>query len=241
MVFLNTALASMLGLLSWQLYRQSLGVHAREQRFRHAEFIPVQPAPLPLLAEVAPLVATSYAQIAQMNLFSRDRNSQVIIDPPPPIPEKPMPAFPVASGVMLWVGVPPTVILSDRPGGVQKACHAGDVIGEWKISSVDENFVVFEREGGEFRKRLDELMDKAQFASSQATNPNQAVAQLRSDAKVQTWSGPSTPSAPGIDVGGNSLMCAAGDATPSGTIKDGMKKLINVTRIGISCRWEPLR
>src|SRR5437016_1632748 len=118
MVFLNTALVSMLGLLSWLLYRQSLWVHAREQRLWHAEFIPVQPVPLPPLAEVAPLVATSYAQIAQMNLFSRDRNSQVIIDPPAPIPEKPIPEFPVASGVMLWVGVPPTVILSDRPGGI---------------------------------------------------------------------------------------------------------------------------
>jgi type II secretory pathway component PulC len=240
MVFLNTALALILGLLSWQLYRQSLWAHSREQRLWHAEFNPVQLAPLPLLAEVAPLVASSYAQIGQKNLFSRDRNSQVIIDPPAVIPEKPMPAFPVASGVMLWAEVPPAVILSDRPGGVQKACHAGDVIGEWKISSVDEKFVVFEREGREFRKRLDELMDKALFASSQAPNPDQAVAPIRSDAKVQTWSGPSTPSTPGIDVGGNSRLCEVGDTTPVGTIKDGMKKVINVNLFVNSCRWEPL-
>ena len=47
------------------------------------------------------LRATKYNDVAQKNLFSKDRNPQVIIDPPkPPDPPKPMPKLPVVYGVM---------------------------------------------------------------------------------------------------------------------------------------------
>ena len=58
--------------------------------------------PWPPLPRVAPLAAVAYAEVAQLNLFSKDRNPQVIIDPVEPPKAKPIPAFPVARGVLLW-------------------------------------------------------------------------------------------------------------------------------------------
>ena len=79
-----------------------------------------------------PLSAADFAEIATKNLFSQDRNPNVIVDPPKPPPPKPQPPFPVAHGVMLWDGFPPTIVLSEKANGPQKGYHPGDTIGPWR-------------------------------------------------------------------------------------------------------------
>jgi hypothetical protein len=159
----------------------------------------------------------------------------VIIDPPPPVVEKPVPPFPVARGVMLWPGAPATVVMSERPGGDQKGYHPGDKIGEWTLKSVDNRYIVLDWDGKEFKKRLDELMDRSNLV---AEAPSVAAAPVSNAPVVNTNLGPNgEKKGPGIDVGGM-RACIPGDTMPAGSVVDGWKKMINQTPFGPGCRWE---
>lgn len=237
-MLLDIALAAVVGVLLWQVRGEWVEAHARRQALLGVRIKPVAAAPLAPLPKIAPLAAVAYAEIAQMNLFSKDRNPQVILDEVKPPPPKPVPPFPVAEGVLLWEGTPPMVLLSARSGAPQRGYRAGDVIGEWKIVSVDNQYVVFEWDGKEFKKRLDELMDKAPLVASEAP-------QMKATPNVQVVKNPSLSdskkSGPGIDVGGDIRDCTPGDTTPAGTVQDGYKKIVTATPFGNSCRWEPVK
>ena len=56
-------------------------------------------------------------------LFTRDRNPNVVIEVAPP---KPMPPLPSAFGFMNFGG--PSVILTEKPGGPQRAYRPGEQI-----------------------------------------------------------------------------------------------------------------
>jgi hypothetical protein len=235
---LNLALVVLLSLLALQLRREFAAEDAREQALWHAHIIPVKATPLAPLPKVPPLSAIAYSPVAQMNLFSKDRNPNVLVDPviapaPPPVPP-----FPVARGVMIWDGMPPTVVLSDKPGGPQKGYHPGDRIGEWKIVSVDNQYIVLAWSGQEFKKRLDELMDKAPLLAADTPAPVQNAPAPKAN---QTLSDVSRPSGPGIDVGGSIRACAPGDNSAPGTVVDGVKKIVSATPFGPACRWEPVK
>ena len=116
------------------------------------------------LDKVNAVTAADFADVATKNLFSQDRNPNVIVDPPKPLPPKPQPPFPVAHGVMIWDGVPPTIVLSEKAGGPQKGYHPGDTIGPWTIVSVDSSYADFEWDGKDFKKRIDELIDRTPIA-----------------------------------------------------------------------------
>lgn len=239
LLLLDLALVALLFALAWQMRREWVWAHAREQALLRARINPKPVPPLAPLAKVAPLAAVSYADVAQMNLFSKDRNPQVIIEQALPVP-KPMPPFPVARGVLLWDGTPPTVLLSERPGSMQKGYHPGDRIGEWKILSVDNQYVIFEWDGKQFKKRLDELMDQTALLMAEAP-PSPAPSIAPAASRVQSLSD-SSKSGPGIDVGAaNMRMCTPGDKTPPGTIVDGMKKVVSATPFGDACRWEAVK
>ena len=160
----------MLALLAVQIRKEWLSAKTRERAFLHKTLNPTPARPVGSLrqAVAADGHATTPA-VAEKNLFSQDRNSNVIVDPPPPVQEKPLPPFPVARGVMLWDGVPPTVVLSEKSDGAQRGYHPGDTIGEWTIVSIDNQFVTFEWNGKQFQKRLDELLDKTLVASEAPT------------------------------------------------------------------------
>jgi hypothetical protein len=51
----------------------------------------------------------------------------------------------------------------------------------------------------------------------------------------------SAQAVPGKDVGGGIHTCVAGDTSPPGTVVDGLKKLVNTTPFGVTCRWEPVK
>jgi hypothetical protein len=259
---LELALVGAIGVLSWQLRIELGQARAREQALVGS---PIKPTSVPGLAPLpkfTPLTAIQYAEAAAKNLFSRDRNPNVILDPPPAQKEKPVPPFPAARGVMLWPGMPPTVVLSEKPGGVQKGYHPGEKIGDWKIVSVDNQNVGLEWDGKQFTKRLDELLDKT-ATIAEAPGPPQAPASAKPTAStlVSAATSNTSPSGsnanpgqagsaalgspaaagPGIDTGGGFRACNAGDSTPAGAVVNGMRKAVVQTPFGSSCRWEPAK
>ncbi len=229
-------LLALLALLSWQMRSEWTWAHERTQAFLRSRVEPAPVPPLAPLSKVEPLSPLTYAQTVMQNLFSKDRNSQVIIDPPAPVPEPPVPPFPVARGVMLWQGVPPTVVLSARPGGDQKGYHPGDVIGEWKIVSVDSQYLVLGWNGKEFKKRLDELLDKTNLV---AEMPPAQAAQAPPAKSGATNLSPDTKPGPGIELGNERRGCIPGDTSPSGTVVSGYRKVLTPSPFGASCQWVP--
>jgi hypothetical protein len=231
---LDLGLIALLALLGIQLRHERIRAHAREQALLHTGAKSNAAGTLSPLPKVEPLTATSYAAVAAQNLFSKDRNPNVIIDPVAPPPEKPVPPFPLARGVMLWGGVPPTVVLSDKAGGQQRGYHPGEKIGEWKIASIDNSYVIFEWNGKQFKKRIDELLDRTPLTMAEAPPATGPAAPAK---PAQALSANGT-AGPGIDTGAGLKGCVAGDKSPSGTIVDGYKKVVSQTPFGASCQWE---
>jgi hypothetical protein len=235
---LDLLLVAVIALLGWQVRREWLAARAREQALRDSAIKRAAVPGLIPLPSVEALTAASYADVAAKNLFSRDRNPDVIIDPPAPPVEKPVPPFPVARGVMLWPGVPPTIVLSEKAGGAQKGYHPGEKIGPWQIVSVDNSYVVLDWEGREFKKRLDELLDRTPIVVAEAPPP--AAAPANAPPPSQNL-GANAQSGPGADTGGGFKACVPGDTSPSGTVVNGMKKMVTQTPFGNTCHWEQAR
>ena len=230
-------LLALLALLSWQMRSEWIWAHARTQAFLRSRVEAASVPPLAPLGKVEPLSALTYAQTVMQNLFSKDRNSQVIIDPPAPVPEPIVPPFPVARGVMLWEGVPPTVVLSERAGGEQKGYHPGDTIGPWSIVSVDNQYLILGWNGKEFKKRLDELLDKTTLVAENAQAP---VAQVPPAKGGATNLSPDIKPGPGIELGNERRGCIPGDTSPSGTVMNGYRKVLTPSPFGASCQWVPV-
>lgn len=236
---IDLGLVALAVLLGWQIRREVEWARNRERALQEAARKPGAGETLAPLPKVEALTATAYADVAAKNLFSPDRNPNVIIEQQAPPPPKPVPPFPVARGVMLWGGVPPTVVLADKAGGQQKGYHPGERIGEWKVVSIDNSYVVFEWDGKEFKKRIDELLDRTPILVAEA--PAQASANTAAPPKpAQSLSG-NGASGPGADIGANMRACVPGDKSPSGAVVDGMKKVVSETPFGSSCRWEPVK
>ncbi len=235
----NLLLVAVLALLAVQIRREFRAAKTREQAFLNKPLKPTPPRPLVPFVKPSPVLASGYASVAQQNLFSEDRNSNVIVDPPPPVQEKPLPPFPVARGVMLWDGVPPTVVLSEKSNGPQRGYHPGDTIGEWTVDSIDNQYVTFSWDGKQYQKRLDELLDKTLVAEAPApaAAASAAPTNLTPAAPAVQSLSPKT-GGPGLDIGGNMRGCVPGDTSPAGTIVGGMKKVVSSTPFGSVCRWE---
>jgi len=241
LLLLDLLLIALVCLAGWQLRRETAAENAREQALWNTRVNPKGAVPLPPLAQVVPLTAMTYADVAQLNLFSVDRNPQAILDPVKPPAPPPVPPFPVARGVMLWEGAPPTVVLSEKSGGPQKGYHPGDRIGEWKVVSVDNQYLALEWNGQQFKKRLDELMDRTPLVQ-EAPAPQQTQSNSPAPAKsIQNLGDSPKPGGPGVDVGGDTRMCTPGDNTPVGTVQDGYRKVSSQTPFGASCRWEKVK
>ena len=244
LILLDVALAALFCFLVWQMRREWVEAHARAQAFLSTTVKQVPAPRLSPLPKFAPLAAVAYAEVALLDLFSKDRNPQVVIDVEPP-KVKPVPAFPVARGVLLWDGTPPVVVLSLRRGGAQKGYRAGEQIGDWTIVSVDNQYVVFGWDGKEFKKRIDELMDRsaetAQAPAAAAAAASAASSNAAPSAKTQNLSD-SNKSDHWVDVGADNMRgCKPGDDTAAGTVVEGFKKVVSSTPFGNACRWEQVK
>lgn len=197
---------------------------------------PIAPPPaVPTLPAVPPSAAASYLQVAQQFLFAKDRNPTIIYDPPPPPPPpKPMPALPLAYG-MMNIGEP-TVFLSEKPGAQHRGYRVGEKIGEFKIAAIDGQEITFDWEGKLVTKKMEEILDK----KARDTAPAEAAAAKPATPSAVTTLAP-VKAGPGVELSQSSRACVPGDSNPSGTVQDGYRKTVTKTPFGDSCRWEAVK
>jgi hypothetical protein len=238
-VVLNLALLALLGTLGWMLRAHWLETRARElatlaKAARRSVQLP-PPSPAPPEA----VVPANYLDVAQRTLFSKDRNPNVIIEPPPPPPapkpEEPTPARPEYFGQMGFGD--PVAFLSVEKAR-QKGFRAGDQVGPFKLVAFDRDTITFEWNGKTLEYPLAELKPK-QPVVAQVAGPPQPSS-LPAPKNLAVGSSQSKDPAFG-DQNGENRGCVPGDASPSGTVKDGYKKLVVQGPFGAYCTWEPIK
>jgi hypothetical protein len=113
---------------------------------------------------VKAVAPAEYIDVAGKMLFSKDRNPTVVVEPPKPAPEPVMPALPSYHGQMA-IGEP-VILLSPSANAAQRGYHAGDLVGDFKLVSFDENRVAFEWKGKNVERKIEELRPKETVAQA---------------------------------------------------------------------------
>jgi len=251
------ALVAATAAVAWHgrvVWRQS---EAKRQRL-HA---PVKPAPVPPApAEAKPETpqAVKYADVANKNLFSKDRNPNVILEPPKPAEVKKMPPLPVLYGVL---GLPSgtRAIMAVKQGEPSRPVRAGDTVGEFKIVSLDTRRVTFDWDGQQISKPVDDLIDRSNVVQSAAAPPAPApppspgpqpasggglTPNISSNTAGSAASANVTSPKIGKEVGAVGVSvrgCVPGDTSPAGTVIEGYRKQIVSTPFGDQCSWIPAK
>jgi len=217
--------------------------HLREATVLRTKVPAAPPPAMPPRPMVQKLQPASYVEVSEKVLFSKDRNNEVIPEPPkPPPPPPPVPPFPVAHGVMIWGDLPPMIILSVGKGE-QLSYRAGDKVGEFEIASINDRQIVFTWNGKTFVKNIAELeaADTAPAAAPgtrQAMNaPPEGAAPPPPAAVVQ--GGPAAGQ--NISQDGKTKTCDQNAPSPIGSIVDGYRKVAAVSPMAPNahfCRWE---
>jgi hypothetical protein len=241
LIALNILLVLALWTIVWQA--RARWNEAQSKR-RDNLSVKVKPLPTPPITPVAKpdaAPATKYAAVATADLFSKDRNPTVVIEPPKIEAPKPMPPLPIVYGVL---GLPSgtKAIMSEKLGGASRSVHAGDTIGEFKIAALDPLNVTFDWDGKQISRKIEDLIDRsngpgAAGAQSAAVQPGgNAAAQAASMPPPQP-NGPTVAPGPGKPTGGGIYACLPGDTSPSGTVVNGYKKSSVPTPFGPICNW----
>jgi hypothetical protein len=103
---------------------------------------------------------------------------------------------------------------------------------------VDNSYADFEWDGKDFKKRIEELIDRTPIP--QAAPPTNAAAPV-APAAAAAKNLSTSHTGPGQDVGGGYKACSPDDSSPSGAVVDGMKKVVTATPFGSGCTWEPVK
>ena len=235
---LNFVLIAAVAAGVWQLRKESQEMRARERATREKKIAIPAPPPQPPAAPSPAVAASSYVDIAQKMLWSKDRNSQVIVEPPkPPAPPKPLPPLPGVYGVMNIGGEGPIVMMSDRPGARQRGIHPGEKIGEFKLVSVNSEELVLAFEERTVTKKLDELIDRGAGESAAAAGPP-GTATPNVPANAPPVVGKAEP---GVKLSEGLSNCNTNDPSPAGAVVNGMRKVVRQTPFGTSCFWEAVK
>lgn len=248
LVVLNVLLAALLVWLGVQIRAAWMESKAREAAALQRQAKPATPATPPPVAGVEPVQAANYQDVAQRTLFSQDRDSTVILEPPPtppppppPPPEKPVPPLPSYHGQMSF-GAAPVILLSTEKLP-QKSYRQGDKVGEFQIAEFDSDTVTFEWNEKTLVNNLKDLTPKEPERPVQraaATNTSAKAASVASISKM--GAAPAQKSDPALGPpNGMYRSCVDSDTSPDGTVKDGYVKKIVQTLMGRTCQWEPIR
>ena len=236
LALLNLTLAVLAALGAWQLRVKWLEARAREAALSRQQVKPPVTPPAIAFPPAQPASAINYADVAQRMLFSRDRNPNVEIDVVPP---KPMPPLPVAVGVMAFGDVRSAILVA-KAGAAQRAYEPGEMVGEFKLVSVDPEQLVFEWDGQTIVKKLEELMAQNRGAAAASAVEAAPAAPPPPPPVTNTLVEPVKPG-PGAQMTPEMRACQAGDSSPAGTVVDGMRKIHTKTPFGEQCRWEAVR
>jgi hypothetical protein len=237
LLLLNLALAVLTATAFWQLRLRWIEGQAQEQRLMRP---PAKTASSPVPAPPSPAQPASgaaYSEIATKMLFSQDRNPNVVLEVAPP---KPVPPFPVAYGVM-DLGSGPNVIMSATAGAPSRSYSLGQKVGEFTLRAYERDELVFEWDGQQFRKKLQELAPKSGTEPASASAGAGAAAAGAPAVAAQSVAVAPAAAGPGAQVSGDTKECVAGDTTPAGTVKDGYKKIVSPTPFGNACWWERVK
>jgi hypothetical protein len=200
--------------------------------------------------------ATHYTEVATKNLFSKDRNPDVIVDPPKVEAPKPMPPLPVVYGVL---GLPSGVraLMAEKSGQASKPVRVGETIGPFTVTALDQQNVTFEWEGKEIQRKVEDLADRPAVVPGQPQGPAVAPppppvasAGAQQPQSFQASQPSSQQSGQPDSNGGTGLMgvevgvpgqsrraCRPGDPSPAGTVADGYRKSVTATPFGVTCQW----
>lgn len=253
--YLNALLALGIIAAAMELRSRWIEARSREEMMRLGKLAPLRSTAKPPIPGTKSVSALEYTLVSAQMLFSRDRNPTIIIDPTPPPPEKKWPALPKSYGLMFF-GEKPRILLGSGPGN-QKSYVAGEKIGEIEIQRFDNRTITFAWNDKTVEKRLEDLVDNNPMGSAQQGPPPggygaspgalvggaQASAAKPAGGSLTTLGGAGTTDARiGSDTGlQGTKSCAPGDNSPSGTVLNGMKKVIVPGMFGGSCYWEPAK
>jgi hypothetical protein len=193
---------------------------------------PLTPAPKP----TAPS-ALQYDDVEKKNLFSPDRNNDIVVDPPKVEAPKPMPPLPVVYGVMtLPSGV--KVSMAEKAGDPSRMLHAGDTIGEFKIIALDAQNVTLEWNGKPVPKKIEDLIDRSNVAAvAQVAGPAAPPPPGPAAAAPQPVNDHPTEANLGVVLTPTSRACQPGDTVAVGAVVAGYKKVVTQSPFGPVCRW----
>jgi hypothetical protein len=233
LIALNMLLVFALGAVVWQARLRWDEAQAKRRSNLSVKVTPIPPPPLTPAPKPDAAPATKYADVAAKDLFAKDRNPNVIIDPPKLDEPKKMPPLPVVYGVL---GLPSgtKAIMSEKKGLDSRSVRAGDTIGEFRIAALDPQNVIFDWDGTQISRKIEDLIDRSNPAgpggAQSAPGPARAVSQNN---------GQPVPAGPGKETSGESERpCVPGDNSPNGTVVDGYKKNFRPSPFGpIGCKW----
>ena len=234
-IALNVLLVLALGIIVWQARVRWDEAQAKRRSNLSVKVTPIPPPPVTPTPRPEAAPATKYADVATNDLFSRDRNPTVVIDPPKAETPKPMPPLPIVYGVL---GLPSgtKAIMSEKKGADSRSVQAGDTIGEFTIASLDPQKVTFDWDGKQISRKIEDLIDRSN--SADAGGAQSAAGPARAAPLLQN-NGQPVPAGPGKQTSGQAERpCVPGDNSPSGTVVDGYKKNFKASPFGpIGCTW----
>jgi hypothetical protein len=230
LLLLNLALAGAIVFTGVQLRDLYRAAKAREAAVLNQKVKPAPPPPITALPPAPAVMPSGYADIAQKMLFDRSRNPTVVVEVPAPPPPKPVPPFPVLKG-MMNIGDGLTAVFAEKPGGSGSEVKPGERIGQFKLLAVNEEEAVFEWDGREFHKRVEDILDRTLKESAETSRPA-APPGVPPPAVVKTATGP------GAQTGEATRACNPNDSTAPGAVVDGYRKVMTTTPFGQACRWE---
>jgi hypothetical protein len=236
LVALNAALAAGLALVIWQGTEVWKDAKAQRKATVNVPVKKITPPPMTPAKKPDAVQSAAYADVASKNLFSKDRNPTVVVDPPKVEPPKVMPSLPVVYGVL---GLPSGVkaIMAEHAGKPSKPVQAGDTIGEFKVVALDLHKIKFEWDGREVERNLDEL------AAARGSAPGNDGAQSNGPAvaRASDAAKPLDSSALGAESGtpdAPTRTCVPTDKSALGSVVDGYKKTGVDTPFGVmGCKW----
>jgi hypothetical protein len=237
LIALNIVLVVALGAIVWQGRQQFRQARVKRQENIHAVSKPVVVSPPSPAAKPDAAQPAKYADVATKNLFSKDRNPDIIIDPPKVEPPKPMPSLPIVSAVL---GLPSgtKALMAEKKGMDSRPVQSGDTIGEFKIVSLDTKSVVFDWDGKQISKKIDDLIDRsAPEINGQPATGGPAVAPAAVNRQAAPQTGPGK-----AQEGKADRPCVPGDTSPNGAVADGYKLSFKDSPFGrIGCHWSPVQ
>ncbi len=226
-LFINLALLGVTVLLGYEI-RQDRPPQMREKQILSGQAGDARRCASPADSRRRPsLRAASYADLAMRTLFAKDRNPNVIVEPPPPPPPPPPVPLPLClrrDGPGRWA--------DDRhgaAGGKQRFYQKG-AQGRVLLVDIRPDHEVLEWNEKTFEKKLSDLADRTggtQEANTPppATNAPPIAAQAPTPPPITK--GEAAPSA--IDIGGGIRGCNQGDTSPNGTVVGGLRKIVTST------------